>query len=162
MSDLALAGDGPVNLSNVKGVKQRRPSLSGFPATRTLVEEESGSIILLDKVDGIIATLPAPAIGLVYEFMVTVTVTSNNYKIITNAVTVFLTGSYLEIDTDTANALAGRTGNGTTHIAITMNGTTTGGILGTRLKFTCISATLWLVEGTMNGSGTVATAFATS
>jgi hypothetical protein len=42
------------------------------------------------------------------------------------------------------------------------NGTTTGGLLGTWFRFTALSTTQWLVTGIDQGSGTVATPFATS
>ena len=52
--------------------------------------------------------------------------------------------------------------NGSTHIAATMNGTTTGGIIGSFLEFTCVTSTLWVVSGTVVASGTPATIFTTS
>jgi hypothetical protein len=42
------------------------------------------------------------------------------------------------------------------------NGTTTGGIIGDRIRVTCISATKWAVDAVMVQSGTAATPFATS
>lgn len=160
--DTTFGGDGPVNLTNTNGLFAKRANSTGAGATRSLLAEQSGSLILFDKADGEIITLPAASVGLYFDFMVKTTVTSNAYKIITSAGTIFLTGGYLECDTDSANAAAIRTGNGTTHVALNMNGGTTGGLIGTRLRLTCISATLWLVEGLMNASGSVATAFATS
>ena len=47
--------------------------------------------------------------------------------------------------------------NGTTHLTITMNGSTTGGLIGTVIDFEGISATQWLVNGLVVGSGTLAT-----
>ena len=97
-----------------------------------------------------------------FDFVITTTITSNSAKFITGAATEFLIGGYTNVDTDTSNAVAVFTGNGSTHIAVTQNGTTTGGILGTKLRFTCLSSTRWFVEGVVQGSGVVATAFATS
>ena len=71
-------------------------------------------------------------------------------------------GGYMNVDTDTSNAVAAFDGNGSTHVAVSMNGTTTGGLLGTKLRFTCLSATRWMVEGIVRGSGTVSNSFATS
>lgn len=143
-------------------VNKKKKLISGLGATRTLSVDESDSTILLDRAAGIVVTLPLAVPGLVYDFKVVTTVTSNSYKIITGAATELLIGGYVNVDTDTSNAVAVFTGNGSTHIAVTSNGTTTGGRIGTSLKFTCLSATNWLVEGTMMGSGVVATAFATS
>ena len=139
--------------------------ISGLGATRTLSADESGSVILLDRAAGIVVTLPLADPGLVYDFIVTTTVTSNSYKIITGAATEFLIGGYVNVDTDTSNAVAAFLGNGSTHIAVTMAATgtnATGGIQGTKLRFTCLSTTRWMVEGIVEGGGTVATAFATS
>ena len=100
-----------------------------------------------------------------YDFYVTTSVTSNAYKIITGAATEFLIGAYTNVDTDTSNAVAVFTGNGSTHIAINMTATGSnaqGGLAGTRLRFTCVSLTRWEVEGIVLGGGTVAAAFATS
>jgi hypothetical protein len=73
-----------------------------------------------------------------------------------------LIGALLSIDTDTSNALAAHTANGSTHLAVSMNGTTTGGILGTQFRVTCLSSTRWAITGINFGSGVVATPFATS
>lgn len=143
-------------------VNTKTPIISGLGATRTLSVDETGSTVLLDRAAGIVLTLPLAVPGLVYDFIVTTSVTSNSYKVITGAATEFLIGGYTNVDTDTSNAVAVFTGNGSTHIAVTSNGTTTGGLVGTHLRFTCLSTTRWEVEGIMLGAGIVATAFATS
>jgi hypothetical protein len=90
--------------------------------------------------------------------MTTVTITSNNATVITDAGTTFVLGSV-------SNQVAAGTStffqaNGTSHIKIQSNGTTTGGILGGSYRMTCISATVWLISGFILGSGTIATPFA--
>lgn len=134
-------------------------------ATRTLSVDETGSTILLDRAAGIVVTLPLAVAGLYYDFVVTTSVTSNSYKVITGAATEFLIGGYTNVDTDTSNAVAVFTGNGSTHIAVTQAAAltnATGGLIGSKLRFTCLSATRWMVEGIVQGAGTPATAFATS
>ena len=146
-------------------VSAKRPVISGLGATRTLNETESGSLVVLDRAAGIVVTLPTAKVGQYFDFKVTTSVTSNAYKIITGAGTEFLTGGYVSVDTDTSNAVAYFTGNGTTHVAVNMTpagSNALGGLIGTQLRFTCLSSTLWSVEGVNNGGGTVATAFATS
>ena len=143
-------------------VNAKVPVISGQGATRTLSVDETGSTCLFDRAAGIVYTLPLAVPGLVYDFVVTTTITSNAAKVITGAGTELLIGGYTNVDTDTSNAVAAFTGNGSTHVSVSMNGTTTGGILGTKLRFTCLSSTRWMVEGIVQGSGTVATAFATS
>lgn len=143
-------------------VRAKRNVISGQGATRTLNENESGSICLFDRAAGIVYTLPTAKVGAYFDFMVTTTITSNAAKVITGAGTEFLIGGYTNVDTDTSNAVAVFDGNGSSHIAVSMNGTTTGGRQGTFLRFTCLSATRWQVQGMVMGSGVVATAFSAS
>lgn len=132
-------------------------------ATKTLTESDSGKMIYLNKASGTIITLPTAKVGLAYEFIVGTSVTSNNYKIITASGTEFLKGMVISVDTDSSNVLAyDQTADGSTHRAITMNGTTTGGLIYTRIKVWAVSTTLWAIEGRNYGNGSVATPFATS
>lgn len=146
----------------VDKVRAKKNVISGQGATRTLNENESGSVALFDRAAGIVYTLPTAKLGMVFDFIVTTTVTSNAAKVITAVGTELLIGGYTNVDTDTSNAVAAFTGNGSTHVAVSMNGTTTGAVAGTRLRFTCLSSTRWMVEGIVLGTGVVATAFATS
>lgn len=139
-------------------INTKVPLISTLGATRTLSIDETGATINLDRAAGIVITLPIAVPGLIYDFETTVSVTTNNYKVITGAATEFLVGSYVS----QAAALASFAGNGTTHIAFTMNGTTTGGLIGTKLRFKCLSATRWSVEGINQGSGTGVTSYAVS
>lgn len=143
-------------------LEARKGIISGQGATRSLNVNESGATCLFDRAAGIVYTLPLAIPGTYFDFMVTTTVTSNAAKVITGAGTELLIGSLVNVDTDTSNAVAAWTGNGSTHVAVSMNGTTTGAVLGTKLRFTCLSSTRWLVEGVIQGTGTVATPFATS
>jgi hypothetical protein len=137
--------------------------ISGLGATRTLVVNESGSVIDLDRAAGIVVTLPAPAEGLYFDFIASVSVTSNAYKFSTGTQgTDWILGSYFNVDTDTSNAVAAFTCNGTSHDNFSMNGTTTGGLLGSQFRLTAVSTTVWVISGHNEGSGTVATACATS
>ena len=143
-------------------VVAKKKIISDSGATRTVSVDDSGATFLFNRAAGIVYTLPLAVPGLVYDFVVTTSVTSNAYKVITGAGTELLIGGYTNVDTDTSNAVAVFTPNGSSHVAVSMNGTTTGGLLGTKLRFTCLSTTKWMVEGIVQGSGIVATAFATS
>ena len=57
-----------------------------------LKPEESGSLCLFDAADGVIYKLPAPVVGLQFDFLVTVAGTSNAYSIDTDAATTFIGG----------------------------------------------------------------------
>jgi hypothetical protein len=51
--------------------------------------------------------------------------------------------------------------DGTTDLGLSMNKTTTGGLIGTHIKVKAISDTLWLVEGVASCTATPATPFTT-
>lgn len=142
-----------------ESVRQGKNVISGSGATRTLSVDDSGSTVLFDRAAGIVFTLPTAKVGTYFDFIVTTTITSNAAKVITGAATELLIGTVSSNVTTTTTTYQG---NGSTHIAVSMNGTTTGGILGTKLRFTCLSATRWLVEGTNQSSGVVATPFSAS
>lgn len=142
-----------------------KPTVTAATATLAPTAAQSGTIFACSAAAGFVTTLPAPAVGLNYTFFIVTTVTSNSYKVITDAGTTLLVGSVMGIDTDSSDALAAWRGNGSTHIAVTQAaaGTNaTGGIAGSWTRFTCVSTTLWLVEGVINQAGTAATPFATS
>lgn len=138
------------------------PVLDSSAATLTLTAAQSGSLILLDRAAGTTVTLPAPVVGLNFSFAVKTTVTSNNHKVITDAGTTFILGGVTMTEAADTNAGLGALFNGTTHISILMNGTTTGGIIGTFFNLTCVTATQWAIEGIVAGSGTLATCASTS
>lgn len=142
----------------------KRKVISGSGATATLNHNDSGAAVLFDRAAGIVFTLPtAPAPGTFFDFYVTTTVTSNAAKVITGAGTELLVGSIINCDTDTSDAVAiWKSLVGTSNIAVSMNGSTTGGIKGDHVRFTCLNATTWNVTGVTNGTGSVATPFATS
>lgn len=126
----------------------------------TLTAAQSGCIILFDKVNGLVLTLPADAVGLEYEFWVTASVTSGAYAINGAAAGDLMIGSLLNVDTDTSNAVAAWRPNGSTHYKISMNGAETGGLIGTRIIVKCLAADRWGTEGVIHGSGVVATPYA--
>lgn len=135
----------------------RASSVLGSSGNTTVTAAMSGGTLLFDTAAGITYTLPAPVVGLTYTFVVTTSVTSSNHKVITNTGTVLLQGV---ITSATTTASVFESVIGSSNISVTMNGTTTGGLVGTQLDFKCLSTTLWQVYGTNFTSGTTATAFA--
>ncbi len=129
-------------------------------AATTLNAAQSGALVLIDAAAGYTITLPTPVIGMYFDFLQTVTQTSGTQKITAGA-GVFLLGEVLTYTTATASP-AGFAFDGSTHIAYTSNGTTSGGIIGTKLRVTLISATVWAIEGVVVGSGTIVTPASTT
>jgi hypothetical protein len=130
------------------------PFLSGSGATLTLTAAQSGQTILFDRAAGIVYTLPKPVPGLTFDFIVTTTITSNAATVITDGAATFIQGTVRIMSAGTAGDFQC---NGTTHVKVTSNGTTTGGVLGSILHLRAVSTTLWQADGQFVGSGTTAT-----
>lgn len=116
-------------------------------ATRTLVAKESGSLCLFDRAAGVVYTLPTAVEGMEFEFLASILQTAAEYKVIC-ATGGFLLGAVNAGDlggpvTDVFQA------NGTSHLSIKTNATSTGGLVGTYVKVTAISATQWALTGSI-------------
>ncbi len=155
-SNLEVMDDGNPDGSYARG-QHREIFAAG--ATKTLTASDSGSTILLDTAAGSVVTLPAPAVGLNYRVLVSVSVTSNAHSVGTDAATTFIGGGIQQM-IDTTAVSEGQFADPASDVIISMNGTTTGGLIGTWLEFTCISATVWHCNGLVASSGTLATPFA--
>ena len=93
--------------------------------------------------------------GVTYTFVNTLAATA--VKVLTPASN-FLLGSAM-INAATPSAFFA---NGTTIRSINLNGTTTGGLVGSYFTITAIASGQYLVQAQLAGSGTLATPFATS
>lgn len=135
-----------------------RQVIQSVGATRTLLAKESGALCLFDRTAGNVYTLPTPVEGMKFEFINTVAVVASDVsKVSTSAATVFIQGavnSYkLAAGTDIFQA------DGTSHVGVSQNGGTTGGLIGASFTLTAKSATVWMITGRLVGSGTLATPF---
>lgn len=144
-------------LGNAAGVNQAVTNqLSGQGATVTLTANQSGMYVYFDRAAGIAYTLPAAAAGLTFTFIVTVSVTSNAHSITTAASgSQFIAGA-IQL-TKAAASPSSFLANGSSNYLISMNGTTTGGLIGTVIEYYGMSSTLWVVNANIIGSGTLAT-----
>lgn len=148
------------------GIRTKRAIVASSSAAVTLKPGQTGQRFALDRASGTSYTLPAPKVGLTYDFVVTVLQTSGSNIVITNVGTVFVLGA-IQAFSGEAVTPAVNVGpyqfaaNGSSHVKFLSNGTTTGGGIGTTLRFTCISLTQWFVEGiSKSPSGNMATPFA--
>ena len=98
--------------------------------------------------------------GVVYTIWVPTTISTSSLKIGTDGTDKYV-GAVLSIDTDSTDAARGFVA-GATDDFINFNGTTTGGVAGTFVQIYAIAALKYMVTGTVLGTGTVATPFATS
>lgn len=161
LGSIQLSGVGPG--TSAPTIKNYIRQIIPITAARTLLASESGALCVWTTATGATVTLPAPVIGLSYEFMVAVTNTGTAIKVITDAATTFIGGGCLTfIDNTTPGANPGPKGflfDSAASVAVVMGGsdTTAGGIAGTRFRLTCVSATLWIVEGNIRAAGTIVT-----
>lgn len=157
----------------VDTVSAKKPviTISGLASgtARTLNEYESGSLVVFDAAAGGVFTLPAtPVAGTFYDFVVYKDITANSAKIITglagSTLSVLVGGvDMLNVNDGTNKSFSIAEGATTNRfVAITSNGTTTGGQVGTALRVTALSKGTWYVSGLMFGSGALATPVATS
>jgi hypothetical protein len=98
--------------------------------------------------------------GVVYTVWVPTTISTSSLKIGTDGTDKFV-GSVISVDTDSSGAVVGFTAASSNDF-INLNGTTTGGVAGTWIQIVAVAANKYMVTGTVNGSGTVATPFADS
>ena len=153
----------PSFFSDAITFKQNVINTGGAYATPiALTAAQSGSVILVNDAAGLDFTLPAIGaadIGITYRFVVTTTITSNNFRV-TAATGDFLNGGVWIADFDTASTGTYFTANGAADLVCTMDGSTQGGKKGTVIEFTAISATGWYVTGIqVFGDGSLATPF---
>lgn len=119
-------------------------------------DAHGGVPVALDRAAGIAVTLPAATgSGVTFEFIVVTTITSNSTTIkVANASDVML--GVLSVSTDIAGVTCPTTSTSDT---ITMNGSTTGGVLGSRVVLTDVAANKWMVSGELVSTGVEATPF---
>jgi len=121
--------------------------------------QESGTTFLLSRAAGAAVTLPAAAVGLNYRFVVATALTAGAYAIDAASGDFFLGLLNLGAEDGAADAFAG---DGTTDLSVDLNGGTTGGGIGSEIEVTAVSASQWLIRGSLLGTGTVATPFSTA
>ena len=93
-----------------------------------------------------------------------VTATSNAHKIVcTDTTNERIMGSVTMVDTDSSDAVRVFSSQYSAgNSAISMNGSTTGGVAGTKIKITNVATDIWIAEAVILHTGNVATPFATS
>jgi len=174
---------GPIR--SLGGLYQQGPaSVVAITASTTLSPEAHGGRII--SVGGSLAattTLTLPAInvstnpvtsgpgqdpntinnqGVLYTIWVPTTITTSTLKIATNGTDLFI-GSLMGVDTDSSDALVAYNALAAdTFDFINLNGGTTGGVAGTWIEIVAVAANAYMVRGTVNGSGAVATPFSTT
>ncbi len=133
-----------------------------------LLPEQSGALIVSNDTSGALYTLPTPVVGMWFEFWTKLAPTGGDvYKVITKTIaSEFILGALTAFE-----AFAQIDDSGTTYpsvvatvnVAVSLNGTTSGGLPGDNFILTAISTTLWVVSAGMNvQSGATGTPWSTS
>ena len=147
-----------MNNSNLKNVAITRRVVDLDETTYAPTASESGTIFTFDGT-ACTVTLPQAAVGLEYTFVFAATAVSS---IITTQALDGLAGALLTTtaalnNTNLSDATTIIDSWATTIDTMTFNGTTTGGLVGTRIHVVAVSALMWQVSGTNIGSGTLVT-----
>jgi hypothetical protein len=151
--ELSGSGTGSVNILSTATLSGSfAQAVHTFVATDAITSaEHAGRILLLGEVGGnadVVLTLPdATGSGNVYEFIVTVTMPSNTYKIACPDADNTITGQIQYLDEDGTSATSFPTVAATD--TITLNGGTQGGLVGDTLTLIDIAADKWMVKGLM-------------
>ena len=148
---------GPV--TSTGGFISGSSSLVAVAANATMTAaDNAGRTMLLNVATGATVTLPAASgSGNVYKFFVQTTVTSNNYIVqVANASDTMSGVAIVANDTDNSASIFETAADTDT---ITMNGTTTGGILGADIELHDVATNKWHVVVRGSATGTEATPF---
>ena len=135
-----------------------KPNLGviSLTASATLTADGyAGRTIVLNAAAGLTVTLPpATGSGATFEIVVGTTVTSNSYIIRVTGDDVM--AGVIGLATDIAGT---NIPTSATTDTITMGGSTTGGIIGSRVLLQDVKADTWALSGALVTSGTEATPF---
>jgi len=127
-----------------------------------LKPEESGALCVHGAADGAAWVLPPAEAGLWYEFLATVSVTASDVYTVTCSSGDFMIGVIVGGNLTIGASGDVFTANGSTHLALSQNGSTTGGLIGDTFVLTAINDSQWaMTQGVSVGSGTNATPFTT-
>jgi len=147
-----------VNLANADSTLGKTTQLSATGGL-TLTTAQTGATVLFDAVGATAVALPAIAaadVGTNFLFLWTVTATGNHT--ITAQSGDLLVG-YANMGVSGANDVDTYFPNGSSHLVLTANGSTTGGLKGSMAYYEAVSATQWNMYTLQACTGTQATPF---
>lgn len=133
-------------------------------ATKTLVLADSGSLVVLDKDDGIVVTLPeanATNIGWYCDFLIKTTSTGTGFSIDASRTTDLYYGHvFISQDaTGTAATKAIHLPNQSSHDKMTIDAATKGWVQGGYFRVEIAAANVLVASGNLAGAGTAASPF---
>lgn len=129
-------------------------------ASYTIAATATGTEYYMNRTAGITFTLPvSPAVGTNFTFITEATPTTGSYVINAGAGDFFL--GFIYSHKSAADEIVYTANAALTDTHVTLNGTTTGGVIGTKITVTYMDATnnLWYVSGDTLATGAQATPF---
>lgn len=149
----------PLDRAVYGGLPGRQPIVPAA-ATVTLTTSQCGSQVQLGATTGEVATLPVPVVGCFFDFVVTVSNTSNYNEIRTDSSSTFLGGAVGH--SATGIAPLDFWADGSTTQALKMDGAHLGGLIWSNFHLQAVSATQWAITGTNECTATCTTGFTTT
>ena len=142
-----VSGTGTLKLTGAANIVSDYESITA--ATKTLTAADSGTVYGFNRAAGIVVTLPTPAAGITYTFLVETTFTDG----FLGTAFLFDTGQIGETDNFHPSA-----SNDIIDLGEVEQGWLTGGFI----RLTGVNTTTWFVEAFLMGDGTLATPFVDS
>ena len=135
----------PTEIDRACDVSTRLVAAGGTLAATELAHD--GKEILLDTAAGSVVTLPnATGSGAKFNFKVSTTATTNSHIVKVGRAADKMTG-FINVHDQDGTTAAMYKGDGSADNGVTLNRTTTGGVIGDYLEVVDIKANLWHVSG---------------
>lgn len=155
-----VSGTGTLKLTGAANILSDYESITD--ATKTITSADSGTIFGFNRAAGIVVTLPTPAAGIEYTFLVETTFTgAGQIKTATTDGTDGFLGTAFLFDTGEV----GETDNfhpASSNDVIDLGAVEQGWLTGGYIKLLGVNTTTWWVEAWLMGDGTLATPFTDS
>jgi len=155
-----VSGSGTLKLTGAANILSDYESITD--ATKTLTSADSGTVYGFNRAAGIVVTLPTPAAGITYQFLVETTFTgAGQIKTATTDGTDGFLGTAFLFDTGEI----GETDNfhpASSNDVIDLGEVEQGWLTGGFIRLTGVNTTTWFVEAFLMGDGTLATPFTDS
>tara|TARA_R110000796_G_scaffold8232_1_gene27277 strand:+ start:23 stop:607 length:585 start_codon:yes stop_codon:yes gene_type:complete len=155
-----VTGTGTMKMTGATNVLSDYESITD--ATKTLTSADTGTVFGFNRAAGIVVTLPTPAAGITYQFLVETTFTgAGQIKTATTDGTDGFLGTAFLFDTGEI----GETDNfhpAASNDVIDLGEVEQGWLTGGFIRLTGVNTTTWFVEAFLMGDGTLATPFTDS
>jgi len=155
-----VSGTGTLKLTGAANILSDYESITD--ATKTLTSADTGTTYGFNRAAGIVVTLPTPAAGITYQFLVETTFTgAGQIKTATTDGTDGFLGTAFLFDTGEI----GETDNfhpASSNDVIDLGEVEQGWLTGGFIRLTGVNTTTWFVEAFLMGDGTLATPFTDS